>query len=189
MSTEPAEERFHDVYRAYHRRVLAYFLRRIDGPSALDGAAETFLIAWRRIEEMPHGDTTLPWLYGVSRKVLANQYRSKRRRQSLSTKLRGAGQQNEPNPETITVRQAEDEALLKAVHRLRSVDQEVLQLAIWEELPHAQIGEILGTSAHAVTQRLQRITKTLARDLQVGLIKTRSRGGQETTEESDRGNQ
>lgn len=175
MSTDPAETRFHEVYVAYHRQVLAYFQRRIDGPSALDCAAETFLIAWRRIGEVPDGDRTLPWLYGVSRKVLANQYRGRHRRHSLGTKLRGTAQPEGPTPETVMVRQAEDEALLEAVKRLRPGDREVLQLAIWEELPHAQIGEILGTSAHAITQRLHRITKTLARDLQIGLIKTRSR--------------
>jgi DNA-directed RNA polymerase specialized sigma24 family protein len=42
----------------------------------------------------------------------------------------------------------------------------VIRLAVWEELPHAQIGEVIGTSAHAITQRLYRITKQLARDLQ-----------------------
>ena len=115
---------------------------------------------------MPSGDSTLPWLYGVSRKVLANQRRSRDRFAALGKKLNGVGPSEEPSPEVVVLRRAEDKEMLDAVAHLRPEDQEVLRLAVWEELPHAQVGEVLGTSAHAITQHLHRITRQLARDLQ-----------------------
>ena len=166
MRPDLAEQRFQETYRAHQRHVLAYFLRRTDATSARDGAAETFLVAWRRIDDVPTGDSTLPWLYGVSRKVLANQRRSRDRLAALSMKLTTVGEPAEPSPEVVVLRRAEDEEMLDAVARLRPEDQEVIRLAVWEELPHAQVGEAIGTSAHAITQRLHRITKQLARDLQ-----------------------
>lgn len=145
--------------------MLGYFLRRTDATSARDGAAETFLVAWRRLNDVPPGDSTLPWLYGVSRKVLANQRRSRHRYAALGKRLTAVGAPEEPSPEVVVLRRAEDEEMLDAVARLRPEDQEVLRLTVWEELTHAQVGEVIGTSAHAITQRLHRITRQLARDL------------------------
>jgi RNA polymerase sigma-70 factor (ECF subfamily) len=166
MQTDLADQRFREMYQADQRQILAYFLRRTDATSARDGAAETFLVAWRRIGEVPTGDRTLPWLYGVARRVLANQRRSHSRQNSLGQKLTDLGPTQEQSPEVIVLRRAEDREMLDAVARLRSEDQEILQLAVWDELPHSQIAEVIGTSPHAISQRLYRITKQLARDLE-----------------------
>ncbi|MCP4309171.1 MAG: sigma-70 family RNA polymerase sigma factor [bacterium] len=166
MQDNRADQRFREIYLANQRQVLAYFLRRTDAVSARDGAAETFLVAWRRIDDVPKGDRVLPWLYGVSRRVLANQRRSRDRYQALGQKLTHIGPAENPSPEVVVMRRAEDREMLDAVALLRSDDQEVLRLAVWEELPHAEIGEIIGTSSHAIAQRIYRITRQLARDLQ-----------------------
>lgn len=177
MQTDLADQRFREMYQAHQRHVLAYFLRRTDATLARDGAAETFLVAWRRIDDLPSDDRTLPWLYGVSRKVLANQRRSRDRYQALGQKLTQAGPAENPSPEVVVLRRAEDKEVLDAVARLRPKDQEVIRLAVWEELPHAQVGEVLGTSAHAITQRLHRITKQLARELERPGRHRRAEGG------------
>jgi len=166
MQETVADQRFREIYGAYQRQVLAYFLRRTDATSARDGAAETFLVAWRRIDDLPSDDRTLPWLYGVSRRVLANQRRSRDRYVALGQKLTHVGPETDHSPEVVVLRRAEDKEMLDAVAHLRPEDREIIRLAVWEELPHAQIGEVIGTSAHAITQRLHRITKQLARDLQ-----------------------
>ena len=166
MQAAVAERQFREIYEEHQRHVLGYFLRRTDAASARDGAAETFLVAWRRIDDVPVGDPALPWLYGVARRVLANQRRSRKRYSALGHKLTHIGAAEDPSPEVLVLRRAEDEALLAAVDRLRPEDQEVLRLAVWEELPHAQIGEVIGTTAHAITQRIHRITTQLARELQ-----------------------
>ena len=166
MQLEVADRRFREMYRETERPVLAYFLRRTDATSARDGAAETFLVAWRRIDDVPAGDECLPWLYGVARRVLANQRRSHKRYAALSRKLNSTKVPADPSPEVIVLRRFEDREILDAVERLRPEDQEILRLAIWEELPHRQIAQMIGTSAHAVTQRLYRITKQLAGDVE-----------------------
>ena len=51
-----AEERFRRIYAAYERQVCAYCLRCIDGDQAIDCTAETFLVACRRISDVPAGD-------------------------------------------------------------------------------------------------------------------------------------
>ena len=70
------EGAFRELYESHHLRVMAYLLRRADREVAFDAAEDVFLVAWRRLSEIPPGDRALPWLYGVARKVLANHRRS-----------------------------------------------------------------------------------------------------------------
>ncbi len=165
-----ADKRFRDIYEAYQRQVLAYFLRRADAATARDCAAETFLVAWRRIDRVPDDEGTLPWLYAVARRVLANQRRGRDRYAALTRKLSRTAPAEVASPETLMVRRAEDQQLLAALAELRPVDQEIVRLAVWEELPHAQIAEVVGTSPHAITQRLHRINRTLAKRLDLEKI-------------------
>lgn len=56
---------------------MRYGLRRLaDTDAAAELAQEVFVIAWRRRREVP--DRSLPWLYGVARRLLANQWRARR---------------------------------------------------------------------------------------------------------------
>jgi hypothetical protein len=69
--------------------ILAYALRRtLTRDDAADVVAETFLQAWRRLEQAPEeGSAVRLWLYGIARKVLANHLRGKRRYQRLGIRL------------------------------------------------------------------------------------------------------
>lgn len=157
------EERFRQLYDLYGCSILAYFKRRTDSETAQDCAADTFLVAWRRIDEVPA--EALPWLYGVARRVLQNHRRSGGRMARLVERLRGQRLRPAPGPEIEVIRRFEDAELADALHKLRPEEQELILLANWEELPHAEIGEMLGCSAHAVDQRIYRAMHRLAREL------------------------
>ena len=159
----PAEERFRQLYDLHAGLVLAYFKRRTDSETAQDCTAETFLVAWRRIDDVPEQD--LPWLYGVARVVLQNHRRSGGRMARLVSRLTGLESPTEPSPDLEVIRRFEAAELAEALRRMRPEDQELLLLANWEELPHADIGLILGCSAHAVDQRIYRAMRRLARGL------------------------
>lgn len=164
MVTTPdaVERRYRSLFERFHADVLAYCRRRAGVDVAADAAAETFLVAWRRIEHVPDGDASLWWLYGVARRVLANHFRSDRRRHDLVRRLRLNQHKPPVVPETVVVRREQDERVLAAMACLRSEDREVLRLALWEEVPHAAIAEILGCSVPAVTQRVYRATRRVA---------------------------
>lgn len=157
--------RFEAIYEAHYRALLAYVRRRTTGPAdAQEAVAETFTIAWRRLSEVPDGDAALPWLYGVARRVLANQRRGNRRRDHLSVRLRG---QHAPTLEIESTVLASEErrTVLAALSRLRPPDQEILRLAVWEELPHRDIAAILGCSESSVAVRLHRARIRLGREI------------------------
>ena len=68
-------------------------------------------------------------------------------------------------PEDETVASMESDAMLAALSTPRDRDQEVLRLTYWEELPHVDIGKILGCSAEAVHVRRYRAERRLANAL------------------------
>ncbi|MEV5825464.1 sigma factor [Spirillospora sp. NPDC052242] len=71
------ESRFTRLYDEHHRRVPAYALAHAEPHTAEDVAGETFLIAWRRLDQVR--DPALPWLLGVARNLLRKQYDRGRR--------------------------------------------------------------------------------------------------------------
>lgn len=153
------EERFAALFEATHRALLGYALRRVLDPAdAADVVAETFLVAWRRIDEVPAGEDARPWLFGVARRVLANWHRGERRRLALADRLR-------ENLVEVGAGAAPDERVSdveRALAGLGPDDREILRLTAWEELARDEIAVVLGISRGAVRVRLHRARRRLA---------------------------
>ncbi|MEE8330360.1 MAG: sigma-70 family RNA polymerase sigma factor [Acidimicrobiia bacterium] len=158
--TDPGFER---IYEQYHRPILGYCLRRTSREEAHEAANEVFTVAWRRFEDMPSGDGTLPWLYGVARRVLSHQRRSKTRFAMLTGKAATIVDPPPPGPEAVVVQRQEYETVWRAVARLRPDDREMLLLSAWEGLSHAEIAACTGHSLFAVDKRLARAKQRLKR--------------------------
>jgi RNA polymerase sigma factor (sigma-70 family) len=162
--TEVAEReaRFEAVYAANHAPILGYALRRTVSPDdAADILAETFLTAWRRLDELPGDDGARLWLYGVARRVLANYYRGERRRSALADRLRAELSAAYLPPEITR----ESAYIATALRALPEPDRELLTLAAWEGLDYGQIAVVLGCSRNAVRIRLHRARARLAAEL------------------------
>lgn len=157
------ETRFRRAFDEYFDAVSRYCHRRLPTADANDATAEVFTVAWRRIDAMPLGDETLPWLYGVARNQVRSSRRSVRRVTALRTKLNGQARHSEPGPEVIVVRNAEHAELLAAVAKLRPDDQEVLRLRANEHLTLPEIAVVLGCSHEAAKKRSARAMKRLRR--------------------------
>jgi RNA polymerase sigma-70 factor (ECF subfamily) len=172
---------FEDLYRRHRNAVLAYCLRRTGPADADDAVAQVFTVAWRRREDMPRGDNTLPWLYGVARNVLSHQWRSASRVRRLSEKARALREPGESSPERVILDDEEHAQVRRAVAQLRPADREVLMLSAWEELSHAEMAEVLGCSTAAVDKRLQRAKQRLQRqyDALAGTAAGRAAGAAE----------
>ncbi|MFF5265262.1 RNA polymerase sigma factor [Actinomadura viridis] len=166
QESHPPDERrrrFEDVYAANRARILGYALRRTRDPQdAADVLAETFLTAWRRLDDVPPGDQARLWLYGVARRVLANHHRGERRRSALAadlgSRLRdGLTGQDAPGHDLAGVG--------AAFRGLPEADRELLSLVGWEGLDHGEIATVLGCSRNAVRIRLHRARRRFARAL------------------------
>ena len=161
MQSPSQDSRFRRLYEEHRAAVMAYCLRRASRSDAMDAVAETFVVAWRRIDRLPRDDAERSWLYAVALRVLANQRRSSRRLGNLRSKLGGVVGVAQPDPEEVLVRAEDERRLLKALARLRPADQELLRLVTWEEHPRDQVAQMLGISRAALDQRLHRAVSRL----------------------------
>lgn len=159
-----AEARFEELYDRHYGDILRYVLRRIVEPDrAADAVADTFLTAWRRIDDVPPGPEARPWLFGVARRAMANQRRGDRRRSALVERL-GA------ELSTISVvRPTTPDGSLSEVgtvfRTLPDTDREVLSLVAWERLGTRELALALECSHTAARLRLHRARRRFAREL------------------------
>jgi RNA polymerase sigma factor (sigma-70 family) len=172
MGTHEQEQRFRRLFDAEARSVLGYALRRVESrEDAADVVAETFAVAWRRIADVPPGDQARPWLYGVARRVLANQRRGELRRRRLADRLRE--QLSATAPALALGGDGVDAAIAGALARLPEHEREVLLLACWEGLAPAEIAVVLQLPGATVRTRLHRARARLRTTLtQDGVLAT-----------------
>ncbi|SEG19507.1 RNA polymerase sigma-70 factor, ECF subfamily [Nonomuraea solani] len=163
--------RFEAVYRETYGQITAYAVRRCDSPQdAADVVAETFTIAWRRMDDLPSGEEATLWLYGVARNVLANHHRSEGRRKARSAELdvRMADRYAD-SPES----RLEREAITQIFRTLTDDDRELLALVAWEGLDPKGIATALGLSRNVVRVRLHRARRRFSRALtEAGICST-----------------
>ncbi|GGN05678.1 RNA polymerase sigma-70 factor (ECF subfamily) [Actinoplanes campanulatus] len=146
----PDEERFDRLWRDHAAAVLAYARRRVDGDQADEVVAETFVVAWRRLREIP--EATRPWLFGVARRVSANVRRSEQRREALHDRLAAQPRPSTGDPSGLVGR---------ALDRLPADDRELLMLLAWDGLTRPEAAAALGCSRGALAVRLHRARRRL----------------------------
>ncbi len=162
LDRELAQIRYGRLYREQGRAILAYALRRVEDPEdAGDVVAETFLVAWRRLDEVPVDDGGRLWLYAVARRVIANLHRAERRRTRLGERL-AESLRTELATQPAPAGEAAD--VLRAMGGLGDDDRELLLLISWEELSPGEAAKVLGISSLAARSRLHRARRRL-RDL------------------------
>jgi RNA polymerase sigma-70 factor (ECF subfamily) len=147
---------FEQLYRATYPRVLAYARSMAAHVDADDAVAEAYMIAWRRQRDIPAG-AELGWLIGVTRRVLANARRSRRRAGALHALLDREPRSVGPDPARVV----EDAALRDALLTLSPLDREAVVLTAWFDLSSADAAQALGITPAAFRMRTARARRRL----------------------------
>jgi RNA polymerase sigma-70 factor (ECF subfamily) len=162
---ESDSARFTVLFERYSPRVFAYARRRSDAAVADDVTAETFLVAWRRIEDVP--DDPLPWLLVIARNTLANRRRSSARRARLRLELAALERLAAPEPgvdRTVIDRST----MLSALAALTELEREAVLLVAWDGLPTRSAAQVAGCSERSFAVRLHRARARLSRLMNSG---------------------
>jgi RNA polymerase sigma factor (sigma-70 family) len=160
LGVNDPEERFTALYDRHYRRVLGYVLLRAENGVAEDVSSETFLVAWRRLDEMP--EQTLPWLLGVARNLLAKQCDSRQRRKALLDRITAGAAAQEEVSWDIAEQVVDKDAALIALASMPEKDLEAMALATWHGLDPQESAAVMGCSVRAYHARLHRARKRLA---------------------------
>ena len=153
MSEAPPDDdraRFEALVAEVVEPVRRFLARRTDADTADDVLAETLLVCWRRLDQVP--DPALPWVYGVARNCLANAERGDRRQRRLAARITVVDPPQEVAPEP----ESPDERVTEALAAMRPDEAELLRLWAWEQLGPSEIAEVLGVTPNAASIRLHR---------------------------------
>lgn len=153
------EATFRHLFAANYEDLLRFVERRAHPMAAEDVVADVFLVAWRRLQDVPRPDEEArAWLFGVAQRTLLNQRRSDARRGSLHIRVRQSQSQ------TIEDHSADVAArldLARAWSRLSTRDQETLTLTGLDGLSGPQAAHVLNISPTAFSLRLLRARRRL----------------------------
>ncbi len=159
--TPDRESTFASLYEAVYPDLLRFVQRRAHSDHAEDVVADAFLVVWRRLEEAPRPhDDARAWIFGITRNILLNQQRGEQRRRALGVRLTEATTSS-PRADATTDGLVSRVDLARAWRLLSKVHQEVLALAVFEDLRAPQAAAVLGISPVAFRLRLSRARRAL----------------------------
>lgn len=157
-AAEPETSRFTALWKEHAPRVLAYAQRHTDPETAHEVVSETFLVAWRRLVDVP--GEPLPWLLVVARNTLNNHRRSGYRQALLQTELQRLTELTEHGP-AAEISAVERQAMLAALATLTATEREALLLVAWDGLSTTQAARVAGCSTPTFAVRLHRARRRL----------------------------
>jgi RNA polymerase sigma-70 factor (ECF subfamily) len=163
-SAPERRERFERVAAEVYEPLQRYLRRRAHADDAADALADTLLVVWRRLDDVP--DDPLPWCYGAARRCLANQRRGDTRRLRL---VQHAGAHVDSSAELSLdpqyAAEISDPALVAALAVLSESEAEIVRMWAWEQLEPREIAVALDMTANAVSVALTRAKRKLAQHL------------------------
>jgi RNA polymerase sigma-70 factor (ECF subfamily) len=162
--SELRRARFDALFREHHSAVRSFARRRVPPEVVDDIVSETFLVVWRRFDDVP--EAPLPWLLAVARNVVGTEWRGVARRERLWLKAqsRHVERCDLGEPESA------DGRVLGALAVLKERDREALTLVAWDGLTPAQAAAVLGEPSARFRQRLHRAERRLRAELADGRV-------------------
>jgi RNA polymerase sigma-70 factor (ECF subfamily) len=160
---EPALEA---VYRRWSPLVYSLALRSLGQVTeAEDVTQKVFVAAWNgRASYQPDRASLVTWLLGIARNKIVDAHKARAREARIVGQV--ARNTARPIADSVDVDVAQQLLIADEIARLDAVPQEVLRLAFYEDLTHAQIA-----------QRLQLPPGTVKSHIRRSLIKLRTRLG------------
>lgn len=162
--------RFEELYRGTRADLLRFLVRRSAPEDAADLLAETYLVAWRKLDGIPSGGKARLWIFGVARNLLMKGYERSRAASEMAALLAQELQLNEPRP---TDNERADD-ITAALSTLPPSEREIVTLNAWDELAPREIAVVVGLSASAVRIRLHRARRRLRKELEAASARSQT---------------
>jgi RNA polymerase sigma-70 factor (ECF subfamily) len=164
-----------DLMERHASKLFNYLVRSLQNEEdAADLAQETFVRIYKNRASFDARQTFSTWLYAIATNLVKDRYRYRARHPQVSLDaesettgedFRSSVPAAKPTPGESLQAAERAEAVRKAVEELPEELRLPLILSEYEELSHAEIGEVLKCSAKAIETRLYRARKQLREQL------------------------
>ena len=160
---------FYNIVDAYQQPVYNLCYRMLgDAAEAEDGAQETFLRAYTKLDTYNPDRKFSSWLFSIASHYCIDRLR-RRRYQMISWDDLPPWRwlpSNEPQPEEVTLKHEADENLHHLLDTLPADYRAATILRYWHNMSYDEIAETLDTTVSAIKSRLFRARQMLAQTAQ-----------------------
>lgn len=153
------DTRLAELFEQHAPRLFVYARRHAGPADAEDLVSEAFVVALRRLDDLPSDSgEAFAWLVATVRKLAANH---RRRRESHDRYWRDAVRDGWHATGSAEDTVADRERCLAALADLSTADRELLLLVAWEGLTTDQAATVLGISRNTLAVRMFRARQRL----------------------------
>ncbi len=151
---------FGEIYKIYYKKIYRYCRINLrSDETAQDISQETFLKAWKALPTFStgNGSSVQAFLFRIARNLIIDLSR-KKKLLPLDTALEVA---TDEDIEGDLEKSEDMELVRRALDKLDPEDRQIIVLRYFEELPTAEIAEVLGVNDGNLRVKLHRILKKL----------------------------
>ncbi len=161
---------FAAIYKQYFPQIYTYIRYRVNDDATADElTAYVFERAMTRLNQYDaQRGAFVAWLFGIARQKVLNHNRRQRRWQMLPLEWLKDKAGRDPQPETWTEKQLQEERLLKAVSQLDEREQDIIALKFASGMTNRRIAEVTGLSESNIGVIVYRTLKQLRQQLEEG---------------------
>lgn len=174
---------FEQLLLEHQKNVYNLCYRMAGNPDdAMDLSQETFLRAWRCLDQYQFASAFSTWLYRLCSNICIDFLRRRRRQQTVPLTFEDADGEEQtyavpdvqPLPEEQVELKLTRETLAAAMAQLLPEHRAVLQLRVVNEMSYEQIADVLDIQIGTVKSRLSRARNQLKRILERGNLSRRA---------------
>ena len=174
---------FEQLLLEHQKNVYNLCYRMAGNPDdAMDLSQETFLRAWRCLDQYQFASAFSTWLYRLCSNICIDFLRRRRRQQAVPLTFEDADGEEQtyavpdvqPLPEEQVELKLTRETLAAAMAQLLPEHRAVLQLRVVNEMSYEQIADVLDIQIGTVKSRLSRARNQLKKILERGNLSRRA---------------
>ena len=174
---------FEQLLLEHQKNVYNLCYRMAGNPDdAMDLSQETFLRAWRCLDQYQFASAFSTWLYRLCSNICIDFLRRRRRQQTVPLTFEDADGEEQPYavpdaqplPEEQVELKLTRETLAAAMAQLLPEHRAVLQLRVVNEMSYEQIADVLDIQIGTVKSRLSRARNQLKKILERGNLSRRA---------------
>lgn len=158
------EAAFEVLFDRYADAVQSFFSRRVNGDDevAADLTQDIFLVIWSKSQAYRQEQAVRPWLFAIAYNRLKDYYKSVDYQTIYAEEMSRTGEEAAEDMTALHIDESRfDEVLRQVLAQLSEGEQVLFDLRFWEELPVAEIAEVVGVPEGTVKSRLHALTQKL----------------------------
>ena len=164
------QDAFREIVRTYQERLVQFFYRLCwDLDRAEDFTQELFMKLLRSARRYRSQGRLGTFIYRVATNLWIDHYRAMRPRPrlySLDQALHSLeADPGTPGPDDLAIHEEQRRALRRALESLTEPHRLVFELAVYQELPYAQVGQVLGIPVGTVKSRMHNSVRAIRETL------------------------